>query len=157
VHVRSNQYLIYVYLISSSKDSLAFDIYVQRLLCFNAQMGGCFHHTGSLYPKIQRTKEHSVFCIELKRPHSLLMFLFGLCAEISPPLTACEHQPHGIKFKLSDNMPVCLYKTLRYTAHGLSLRLWNQQNVGFIRYAVFVCLKTRSFTVHVSVVCHINN
>jgi len=71
VHARSNQCLIYVYLISSSKDSLAFDIYVQRLLCFNAQMGGCFHHTDSLYPKIQRTKEHSVFCMELKRPHSL--------------------------------------------------------------------------------------
>lgn len=54
-------------------------------------------------------------------------------------------------------MPVRLYKILRNAAYGLSLCLWNLQDVGFIR-GCGVCLSEgQIFRVHVFVVCHVDN
>ena len=58
---------------------------------------------------------------------------------------------------LSDNMPVRLYKIPRNVAYGLSLCLWNLQNVGFIRECGVGLSESQIFRVHVFVVCHVDN
>lgn len=58
---------------------------------------------------------------------------------------------------LSDNMPVRLYKILRNAAYGLSLCLWNLQNVGFIRECGVCLSESQIFRVHVFFVCHVDN